>query len=439
MGKKLPQSGCRYRKREIALEVRPIFSREEATWDSLMARYHYLGFRQLVGESLKYVGFLDKRPVGLVGWGAAAFKNTHRDRWIGWSAEIQWQRLKYIANNMRFLILPGTRIKNLASKILSENVKRLSGDWDAVFGHPIVLAETFIDPRRFRGTCYLAAGWIRLGDTRGYGRSGRRYYFHGNPKTIFVRPLCRNARYLLSAPFTPPKLKGNQEEFSMDLNRINLDGDKGLFERLSQITDPRKPRGVRHNHLSVLSIGICACLSGCRSYVAIGEWASNLTQPLLKRFRCRRNEYTGDYIPPSEPTIRRILQRIDPNEVDQMINEWLSGCGGESIAVDGKSLRGSRSKEKKAVHLLAALVHNEGVVVGQKEVDGKSNEITAFKPLLEEIDIKGKVITADAMHAQVGHATYIKKRGGDYIFVVKNNQSSTLEAIKDLDDDFFSL
>ena len=103
------------------LQVRPIIAREEEFWDTMMSRYHYLGFRTLVGESLKYIAILDDQVVGLIGWGTAAFKNHHRDKWIGWNPEIQWQRLKFIANNMRFLIL--ARIKNLASKILSENVK----------------------------------------------------------------------------------------------------------------------------------------------------------------------------------------------------------------------------------------------------------------------------------------------------------------------------
>lgn len=417
------------------LQVRPIVPREEKFWDTKMSRYHYLGFRTLVGESLKYIAILDDQPVGLIGWGTAAFKNHHRDKWIGWSPEIQWQRLKYIANNMRFLIL--ARIKNLASKILSVNVKHLSQDWRAIYGHPIMLAETFVDHQRFKGTCYRAAGWIPLGLTKGFRRNGGRYYFHGQTKEIFVRPLCKNARQILSAPFLSPQLQ--HQEIVMDLNSLAIEGDKGLFDRLIKITDPRKARGIRHSQASILAIAICACLSGCRSFAAIGQWSSNLTQELRERFKCRRSARTGKYIAPSEPTIRRVLQKTDAEEVDQMINEWLDDSGDEAIAVDGKTLRGSRSKDKKAVHLLSALLHKEGVVIAQKEVDSKTNEIKAFKPLLENIDIKGKTVTADAMHAQKEHAKYIKKQDGDYVFVVKNNQSTILEAIKDLDREFFSL
>ena len=140
----------------------------------MMSIEHYLGFRTLVGESLKYIALLDNRPVGLLGWGAAAFKSTARDKWIGWSPEIQWQRLKFIANNMRFLVL--VRIKNLASRILSFTLRRLSQDWEVIYGHPIVLAESFVDRTKFKGTCYRAAGWRSLGTTSGFENNNAHHY-----------------------------------------------------------------------------------------------------------------------------------------------------------------------------------------------------------------------------------------------------------------------
>ena len=134
-----------------------------------------LGSRSWSGSPLRYVAEQGGRWLALRGWGAAAFKGGPRDAWIGWGKSQQWRRLRYIANNMRFLILPGERRPNLASQILGANLRRLSGDWQAVFGHPIVLAETFVDPD-FQGTCYRAAGWQKLGKTQGYGRNGGRYY-----------------------------------------------------------------------------------------------------------------------------------------------------------------------------------------------------------------------------------------------------------------------
>jgi hypothetical protein len=125
------------------LTVNPINPKEEALWNQLMSEQHYLSFRSLVGESIKYAAKINGEWVALMGWATAAFKCKSRDEWIGWSKEQQWRRLIYIANNQRFLILENVRIPNLASKVLSMSLKRLSSDWMSKYGHPIVLAETF--------------------------------------------------------------------------------------------------------------------------------------------------------------------------------------------------------------------------------------------------------------------------------------------------------
>lgn len=420
------------------LVVRPIRTGEEREWDRLMAAHHYLGFQQLVGESLKYVAELEGRWVALLGWGTAAFKCGPRDKWIGWAPEQQWQRLKFVANNQRFLILPGVRVKNLASKVLAENTKRLSQDWERIYGHPVVLAETFVDQARFSGTCYLAAGWRALGRTRGYGRNGGRYFHHGNPKTVLVKPLRPDARELLTAAFPPPELMA--KEAAVDLNRVAIGGKGGLLEALAELKDPRKRRGIRHSQVSILAVAVCACLSGARSYAAIGEWAAELPQDLLRRLGCRWHEEKRRYIPPSEPTIRRTLQSVDADELDRILGEWLSAqCEGDALAVDGKTLRGSGGGDGKPVHLMAALVHKEGVVVAQRAVDEKSNEITALRPMLEPLDLRGKVVTADAMHAQVEHARFlVEEKGADYIFTVKGNQGNLLREIQELNPEDFS-
>lgn len=296
---------------------------EESEWNQLMATHHYLGFRQLVGESIKYVAEIQGKWVALLWWGTAAFKCGSRDEWIGWSKEQQWKRPIYVANNMRFLILPGIRVPNLASKILSLNLKRLSTDWVVVYGHPIVLVETFVEHPRFTGTCYRAAGWLRLGQTRGYGRNAGQYYYHGTPKTVFVYPLHRHARKWLSAPFLVPELRGGAMHV-VNLNALNLEHQGGLLERLQGIKDPRKPRGIRHSVVSTLAIAICAMLSGARNFLAIGEWASDLPQDILRRLGCRLDPHKRIYTPPSEPTLRRHLQSVDADELDRIINEWLA-------------------------------------------------------------------------------------------------------------------
>jgi len=226
----------------------------------------------------------------------------------------------------------------------------------------------------------------------------------------------------------------------VNLNRVNLDQSGGLVERLGQLKDPRKPRGIRHKVSSTLAVATCAMLSGAFSYLAIAEWASDLPQDLLRRLGCKYHPEKRKYIAPSEPTLRRHLQSVDADEFDRIVNEWLAEqTDPDAIAIDGKTMRGARGKNGKRVHLLSALLHKEGVVIAQRPVDEKTNEITEFQALLDPLDIEGKVVTADALHTQVEHARYlVEEKKADYFFTVKGNQETLRQAIEDLDDEDFS-
>lgn len=402
-----------------------------------MREHHYLGLRAIVGEAMRYVALLDGRWAALVGWGACAFKNRHRDEWIGWDPEIQWRRLKFLANNTRFLILPSARIPNLASKVLSLNLRRLSEDWQGLYGHPIWLVETFVDPSRFTGTCYRAAGWTLLGRTRGFGRNAGQYHGHGHVKTIFVRPLRPDALGVLSNPLSHPEGVSRNKEVFMKVHRMSIDEKEGLLDVLKEVPDPRKRRGIRHGQRSVLAVAICALLSGARSFAAMGEWAARCSQSMLKRLGCRRDPRSNRVVPPSEPTLRRLLQAIDAEAVDRVVNEWLRQRAGggeeEAIAIDGKTLRGSKGREGGAVHLLSAFLAQQKVVVAQQEVGEKSNEIPALKPLLQDVEMTGQVVTADALHTQKESARFVvEAKGADYLFTVKDNQPTLKEDIEGL-------
>ncbi|MBW2147099.1 MAG: DUF4338 domain-containing protein [Deltaproteobacteria bacterium] len=150
----------------------------------MVHHYHYLGRPGLVGEHLRYLAFLDGQVAACLGWASAAFKIQPRERFIGWGASTRRQRLCFIANNVRFLILPWVSIPHLASKLIALNLRRLSTDWKQAYVHPLYLAETFVDTSRFQGTCYKAANWIYVGQTQGSGKRGNRYYDHGRSKAI---------------------------------------------------------------------------------------------------------------------------------------------------------------------------------------------------------------------------------------------------------------
>jgi hypothetical protein len=157
-------------------ELRPLDIRqvrrtpEEALFDSLIEEHHYLGYTRPVGEHVKYLIRALDRPIGCMAWSSAPRHLGPRDRFIGWSAEARRRNIGYLAYNTRFLILPWVEVPHLASHLLGRVARVLSADWERLYAHPIYYLETFVDPARFRGTCYRAANWIVLGLTTGRGK-----------------------------------------------------------------------------------------------------------------------------------------------------------------------------------------------------------------------------------------------------------------------------
>jgi hypothetical protein len=160
-------------------EIRPLSilqvrrRQEEAYYDGLIEEHHYLGYTRPVGAHLKYLILAKGRAVACMSWSSAPRHLGPRDRFIGWSAEDRRRNVRHLAYNSRFLILPWVEVPHLASHLLGRMARTLSGDWERVYGHPIYYLETFVDPSRFRGTCYLAANWIALGETTGRGHNAR--------------------------------------------------------------------------------------------------------------------------------------------------------------------------------------------------------------------------------------------------------------------------
>lgn len=403
------------------LKVRLITKDEVSLWGQYMERHHYLGYRWIPGEALRYVALLDNTWVALIGWGSPALKCAVRDAYIGWDNDAKFKRISLITNNVRFLILPGVAIKNLASKILAMNCRMLCDDYTRIHGHPVYLAETFVDESLYRGTCYRAANWTYLGQTKGFSKKGNHYYKNSRPKGVFIYPLSKRTKDLLTAPFLPAGGHGMTNREILSFEHLPVEELKKAIEKM---TDPRSPRGIRHSLAATLTLSVCAVLCGAKSYLGIWEWAKGLPKDVVKRFGCRRNT------PPSEPTFRRILQAIDADEFDRTIGGWLvknaSGC---AVAIDGKTVKGSDDNGVR-FHLLSAVVHKEGIVLNQKKVDAKTNEIKLVKPLLDDISIEGAVITGDALLTQRELADYIvKEKHADYLFTVKGNQESLMNDI----------
>jgi hypothetical protein len=170
---------------------------DEPLFNGLMEEHHYLGYEQPVGEHLKYLVWAQGRPIACLAWSSAPRHLGSRDRYIGWSAEARRRNIRFLAYNTRFLILPWVRVEHLASHILGRMAAAISADWQRMYGHPIYFLETFVDPERFRGTCYRAANWVVMGRTTGRGKQSNSYVPNRSIKEVLGYPLTRRFRELL--------------------------------------------------------------------------------------------------------------------------------------------------------------------------------------------------------------------------------------------------
>lgn len=167
---------------------------QEPLFNSLMEEHHYLGYEQPVGEHLKYLVRAQGRPVACLAWSSSPRHLGSRDRYIGWSAEARRRNIRFLAYNTRFLILPWVKVEHLASHILGRMAARISADWQGMYGHPVYFLETFVDPERFRGTCYRAANWVLLGKTTGRGKASNSYVPNRSIKEVLGYPLVSRFR-----------------------------------------------------------------------------------------------------------------------------------------------------------------------------------------------------------------------------------------------------
>ncbi len=345
------------------IEVRPVKPNEESRYQSQMAAHHYLGNLPKIGETLWYVATWRGRWIAQVSLSAAALKCAARDRWIGWDFQIQFDRLKLIANNSRFLILPEYHYPNVGSRVLGRMERRVVSDWQQRFGHSLLLLETFVDPRRFHGGVYRASNWLELGQTRGFRRIRGGYSNKPDgPKLVFVRPLCRGVQARLKQPNRAALGISGAPHMS-----ICADQMRALPDYFRDIPDPRRAQGKRHRLHVVLALAAGACLCGMRGYKSMGQWAERLGQAARRRFGCRY--YKGRYHVPSMSVIRDCLVRIDPDDLDRALSAWNvdQTDKNEPLAFDGKTMKGAVDEEGAKTHIVSLIGQNSGQCLAQKK------------------------------------------------------------------------
>jgi hypothetical protein len=411
------------------LEVRCLVDPAEIQrWNDLVCKHHYLENANLVGEQLRYVGTFRGHWLALLGWSAASFHLKDRERWLQWSDLQRRARFHLLAQNSRFVILPDRRDwPNLASRALALVCQRLSQDWQQTYGHPIAAVESFVDSQLFRGTAYKASQWTLLGKTDGFKRVAEDFYVqHNRPKQLWVKSLETDAPALLSSAVLPEPWHQYEKPMPVQCG-ISTAHLPSLLERLGGVSDRRKGQGKRHRLRTILAIIACAKFSGKPGgHRALYNYAQSLTKPQRRALHCWINPHTGEYEVPSESSFYRVLKIVTPQQIQAVLDRWLDQIMGpvdrqELVAMDGKTLNHS------GVHLVSAITVPSLRCLGVVAVPSKTNEITALRQLVDQLDLDGCLVETDAMHTQdetVQKLLY--EKGADYIVPLKDNQPTLL-------------
>jgi hypothetical protein len=375
--------------------------------------------------------------VALLTWNAAAFNLKDREAWIGWSPKQKRRRLSLVANNSRFVILgPPGHAPNLASRVMKLCLQRLATDWQQLYGHAVLVAESFVDSELFRGTCYKASGWTLLGATQGYGRSRQDYYVaHARPKQLWVRELQPGARTILRGRNLPAAWRAVDAAHVPEcaVPPAELARMLRFFET---IPDWRRHQGD-YRVAALVTVVVCAALCGAhRGQRDLAAFVADMTPVQWAGLGFPRRGLRGAryWCVPKETTFFRLLSNLAPQALERALLDWQAHVLGprpatdDQVAVDGKELLNSQG-----LAIVSAYAVGSGRWLGSEPVATKSNEIPAAQTLLRRAPIEGALVTADALHTQAETArVIIQEGGGDYLLTVKGNQPTVAASVQQL-------
>jgi hypothetical protein len=414
---------------EVKLLVRP---KDIERCDQILVKHHYLHSAQLVGEQLRYAVLWRGRWLAVASWSAAAFHLKARDGFIGWTEDQRRERLPLVVNNSRLYVTEEGHYPNLVSRFMRLMLRRLSADWQKAWGHPVALAETFVDPNLYRGTAYKVSGWSQLGYTRGWKRSAVDFYEpHGVPKQVWIRELEKNACAKLRAPelsavwasaLRPPRTRCTAKVREIESLMTRLGREVPEFRRRQALAYPLD---------GMLALIAMAMFSGVsRGYEDLADYAATLSQPQLRALRFRQNPRTRRIRCPQRTTFERVLGGVDVELLQRVLLLWqeqvLGPVQDRLVIIDGKEIRHADVTSLSAVS-------GSGRWLGSTLVRADSNEIPAGREQLAKLDLVGKLVLADAAHTQVAHARQIlHAQGGDYLLTVKKNQKDLFTTLETL-------
>lgn len=404
---------------------------ESARCDALIVEHHYLHTAKLVGEHLRYAATYRGEWLAVVSFSAAAYHLRYRDQFIGWSPEQRRRRLPLVVNNARFLILPDAHYPNLASRLLTRVLARLSDDWLARWGHRVALVETFVDPEFFRGTTYKVSGWSELGPTSGFGRHAQDFYEpHERPKQLWVKELVKGACQQLRAPQLPTAWALVETHAPVRCTTpVRAIGS--LLEECRSLPEFRRRQALAYPVAGMVALIVlatfCDVMRGQRDLAA---FARKLSQAQLRALGFYCDPHTGRVRCPGETAFFRVLGALSADQVEAVLLRWQAKLLGPVhdtlIAIDGKTLRHSRGQE-----LVSAIGGQTGRWLGTVRVADKSNEIPAAQTLIDRLELDGKLVVLDALHTQdlTAHKLFFE-RGADYVMTVKANQKSLYQTLE---------
>ena len=411
-----------------------LLTREEdiVRCDQAIIKHHYLKNVTLVGEHLRYGLFYKGRPLAYAAWSSAAFHLKDRDTFIGWSSEQCRRRRGLLANNSRLLVMPECHSPNLISRFMKLMLGQLSADWEKRWGHPIVLVETFVDPRFYQGTAYKVSGWSHLGRTAGWKRNADDFYEKNDaPKQIWVRELVKKACVKLRAPELPPAW-AKVEASVPPRCTAKVEQIRSLMEAVrAEIPEFRRAEALAYPIAGLICLMVMAAAHGVvRGPEDLADYADTLSQAQLRALRFRNKVGSGAIRCPKKTTFGRVLHEVDDDVVERVLLGWQEQILGPTqdriVILDGKKIRHG------GVEIVNA-VNSTGRFLGSVVTDSKSNEIPAGRQLLRHQDLLGKIVVADALHTQTETAQQILyEQGGDYLLTVKGNQPTLQKTLESL-------
>ena len=448
-----------------AVTVRLIEDRERERFDEELITKHYLKNANAVGRVLRYVAEYRGQWVALLVFNSAAYHLKVRDRFLHWVEPQVAQRRHLIAQNSRFLVLaaPG-QWPNLASRVLKLSCDQVPGHWQERYGYPVLGFETFVDPQRFRGTCYKATGWEALGPTQGNGRHWQDFYTdREHPKELWFRPVDSGALEQLRAPELPLELAepDRARTPACPVATPALESLRSCFDRY--ITEHRKAKGLRHKMGACLTMVALAVAAGCNGPHAIAEFAADLNHAQRRALRCwPRRGRPREYEVPGERTFRRLLKTVEPQELKAVLVRWMQQQDPSPVKVihaDGKVLKNAQAAPVRsaAQRLAAAAVEPSEIpedqqkpkadkaltlvnfqttdqrLIDQIAVPSDTNEEAAVAAYLPQLDLAGVCLTTDAAHLTKANCRQLTQvNGADFFLFLKGNQPTALAKAEQL-------